>query len=152
MSTFIDEKILVLCCLEGGATALWLRGSPAPRPTEQFWSCRLPENVNWHVRGCFIPKTSRCWHIAHLVSIMRLHQSVLGRLRWLVVFRASLRAQSGERGAPSRQYSYMNELESFLHKNIQVGDSCILHQVFISLLLFVDDLILLAFTPEGLQR
>jgi hypothetical protein len=47
---------------------------------------------------------------------------------------------------------YIDELESFLHEHIQQGDGCLLHQVLISLLLFTDDLVLLASNPEGLQR
>ena len=44
---------------------------------------------------------------------------------------------------------YIDELESFLHEHIQVGNGCLLHQILISLL-FVDDLVVLA-SPEGLQ-
>jgi hypothetical protein len=47
---------------------------------------------------------------------------------------------------------YIDELESYLHEHIQEGDGFLLHQVLISLLLFVDDLVLSASTPEGLQR
>jgi hypothetical protein len=46
---------------------------------------------------------------------------------------------------------YIDELES-LHEHIQDGDGCLLHHILISILLFVDDVILLASSPEGLQR
>jgi hypothetical protein len=45
---------------------------------------------------------------------------------------------------------YIDELESFLHDHIQEGDGSLLDQVLISLLFFVDDLILVALTPKGL--
>jgi hypothetical protein len=47
---------------------------------------------------------------------------------------------------------YIDELESFLHDHTQDGDGFLLDHALISLLLFVDDLILLAFLPEGLKR
>lgn len=47
---------------------------------------------------------------------------------------------------------YIDEPVSFLHEQIQEGDGFLLHQVLISLLLFADDLVLLASSPEGLQR
>jgi hypothetical protein len=47
---------------------------------------------------------------------------------------------------------YIDEQESFLHNHIRDGDGCLLHQVLISLLLFIDDMMLLASTLEGLQR
>jgi hypothetical protein len=43
-------------------------------------------------------------------------------------------------------------MEAFLHEHIQRCDGCLLHHVSISMLLFVNDLILLASTPTGLQR
>jgi hypothetical protein len=46
---------------------------------------------------------------------------------------------------------YIDELEPFPHKHIQEIDEC-LNQVLISILLFVDDMVLLASSLEGLQR
>jgi hypothetical protein len=46
---------------------------------------------------------------------------------------------------------YIDELESFLHDNIQDGDGCLLHQVLISILLFDDDVALFSLYPEGLR-
>lgn len=54
---------------------------------------------------------------------------------------------------PSTMYGgHIDELESFLHAYIQPRDECLLHQVLITTLLFVNDVILLLSTPEGLQR
>jgi hypothetical protein len=47
---------------------------------------------------------------------------------------------------------YIDELKSFLREHIQDGNACILHHILICLLLFVDDVILLASSPEGLHR
>jgi len=47
---------------------------------------------------------------------------------------------------------YIDELEAFLHDHIQDTNGCLLHQVLISILLFVDDVVLLFSSPEGLQR
>ena len=47
---------------------------------------------------------------------------------------------------------YIDELETFLHEHTQETDGCLLHQVLISILLFVDDIVLLSSSPEGLQR
>jgi hypothetical protein len=47
---------------------------------------------------------------------------------------------------------YIDELEAFLHKHIQDNDGCLVHQVLISILLFVVDVVLLALSPTGLQR
>jgi hypothetical protein len=44
----------------------------------------------------------------------------------------------------------MDELEAFPYNHIQDSDGCLLHQVLISILLFVDDVVLLASSPEGL--
>lgn len=46
---------------------------------------------------------------------------------------------------------YIYELEDFLRDCIQDGDGCLLHQVLISILLFADDVALLASSLEGLQ-
>ena len=47
---------------------------------------------------------------------------------------------------------YIDELEAFLRDCSLPSDGCYLHQVFISILLFVDDVILLASSHDGLQR
>jgi hypothetical protein len=47
---------------------------------------------------------------------------------------------------------YIDELEAFLHEHIQDNDGCLLHQVLISILPFVDDAVLLASSTTGLQR
>jgi len=49
-------------------------------------------------------------------------------------------------------WDIIDELESFLQEDIQPKDGCILHHVLISILLFADDVVLLASTLEGLQR
>jgi hypothetical protein len=87
---------------------------------------------------------------------MRLYESVSGRLRMAHglsdFIQSTIGVKQGCPLSPTLFGIYIDELESFLHEHIQEGDGCLLHQVLISLLLFVDDLVLLASTPEGLQR
>ena len=47
---------------------------------------------------------------------------------------------------------YIDELEAFFNESLLRGDGFHLHQVLIFILLFVDDVVLLASSPEGLQR
>jgi hypothetical protein len=87
---------------------------------------------------------------------MRLYESVLGHLRMAHdlsdFIQSTIGVKQGCPLSPTLFRIYIDELESFLHEHIQEGDGCLLHQVLISLLLFVDDLVLLASTPKGLQR
>ena len=61
-------------------------------------------------------------------------------------------SQTGVPLCPTLFGIYIDELESFLHDHIQDGDGCHLHQVLISILLFPNDVVLLASSPKGLQR
>jgi hypothetical protein len=87
---------------------------------------------------------------------MRLYESVSGHLRMahglFYFIQSTIGVKQGCSLSSTLFEIYIDELESFLHEHIQEGDGCLLHQVLISLLLFVDDLVLLASTPEGLQR
>lgn len=47
---------------------------------------------------------------------------------------------------------FIDELESFLRDSSLSADSCYMHQVLISILPFANDVILLAISPESLQR
>jgi hypothetical protein len=47
---------------------------------------------------------------------------------------------------------YIDELKQFIKKSTQGEDGCLLHQVLNSLLTFIDYVVLLASTLEGLQR
>ena len=47
---------------------------------------------------------------------------------------------------------YIDEVEAFLNHSLLTSDCCHLHQVLISILLFDDDVVLLASSHEGLQR
>lgn len=47
---------------------------------------------------------------------------------------------------------YIDEVESFLREHIQDTDGCLLHHVLISILLFANDIALIASSQEGLQR
>ena len=47
---------------------------------------------------------------------------------------------------------YINELEAFLCDCSLPGNGCYLYQVLISILLFADDVILLASSSDGLQQ
>jgi hypothetical protein len=87
---------------------------------------------------------------------MRLYESVLGRLRTAHgisdFIRSTIGVKQGCPLSPTLFGIYIDELETFLHEHIQDNDGCILHQVLISILLFVDDVVLLSSSPEGLQR
>jgi hypothetical protein len=91
-----------------------------------------------------------------LVAIMRLYESVLGQLRMahglFDFIQSTIGAKQGCPLSSTLFGIYIDELESYLHEHIQEGNRFLLHQVLISLLLFVDGLVLMASTPEGLQR
>jgi hypothetical protein len=91
-----------------------------------------------------------------LSTIMRLYESVLGRLCTthgiLDFIRSTLGVKQGCPLSPTLFGIYIDELELFLHEHIQDGDGCLFHKVLISIMLFADDVILLASTSEGLQR
>jgi hypothetical protein len=54
--------------------------------------------------------------------------------------------------SPTLSRIYIDELEAFLHEHIRDNKGCLLHQVLLSILLFVDNMVLLTSSPEGLQR
>ena len=87
---------------------------------------------------------------------MRLYESVLGRLRRVgglsEFIQSTIGVKQGCLLSPTLFGIYIDELESFLRDHIQESDGCLLHQVLISILLFADDIVLLASSPEGLQR
>jgi hypothetical protein len=91
-----------------------------------------------------------------LAAIMRLYELVLGRFRLAHdlsnFIQSTIRVKQECPLSPTLFGIYIDELEFLLHKHIHDGDGCLLHQVLISLLLFVDEMILLASTLEGLQR
>lgn len=66
--------------------------------------------------------------------------------------RITIRVKQGCLLSPTLFRIYIGKLESFLHEHILVGDGCLLHQVLISILLFLDDVIFLASTLKDLQR
>jgi hypothetical protein len=87
---------------------------------------------------------------------MHLYESILGRLHTVHkmsnFIRSTIGVKQGCPMSPTLFGIYIDELESFLHEHIQDSDGCHLHQVLISIRLFVDDVILLASSPKGLQR
>jgi hypothetical protein len=87
---------------------------------------------------------------------MRLYESVLGRLHTAHgmsdFIRSTIGVKQGCPLSPTLFGIYIDELESFLHDHIQDDDGCHLHQVLISILLFIDDVVLLASSLRGLQR
>lgn len=91
-----------------------------------------------------------------LTAIMRLYESVLGHLREVgglsKFIRSTIGVKQGCLFSPTLFGIYIDELESFLQDHMQGTDGCLLHQVLISILLFADNIVLLASSPEGLQR
>ena len=87
---------------------------------------------------------------------MHLYEVVLGRLRtiggMLDFIRSTIGVKQGCPLSPTLSGIYIDELESFLQEHIQDTDGCLLHQVLISILLFADDIALIASSQEGLQR
>ena len=84
------------------------------------------------------------------------YESVLGRLCTahgvLDSIRSTIGVMQGCPLSPTLFRIYFDELESFLQAYIQLGDGCLFQQFLISILLFVDDVVLLSSTSEGLQR
>jgi hypothetical protein len=66
--------------------------------------------------------------------------------------RSSIGVKQGCPLPPTLFGIYIDELEAFLHKHIQNNDRCLLNQVLISILFFVDDVVLLSSSTKGLQR
>ena len=89
-----------------------------------------------------------------LTAIMRLYESILGRLREVgglsEFIRSTIGVKQGCPLSPTLFGIYIDELESFLQEHTQAMDGCLLHQVLISILLFADDIVLLSSSPEGL--
>jgi hypothetical protein len=91
-----------------------------------------------------------------MITIMHLYKSVLGRFHTAHgmsnFIRSTIGVKQGYPLSPTLFGTYIDELESFLHDHIQDNNGCHLHQVLNSILLFVDDVVLLASSPDGLQR
>ena len=87
---------------------------------------------------------------------MCLCEFVLGRLLaahgMSNFIRSTIAVKQGCPLSPTLFGIYIDELEAFLHEHILDTDGCLLHQVLISILLFVDDVVLLSSSLEGLQR
>jgi hypothetical protein len=87
---------------------------------------------------------------------MCLYESVLGCLHTVYkmsdFIRSSIKVKQGCPMSPTLFGIYIDELEAFLHDHIQNNDGCLLHWVPISILLFAYDVVLLASSPEKLQR
>ena len=91
-----------------------------------------------------------------LIVIMRLYEIVIDSLRTIEGLSNPIQSTIGvKQGCPFLPISlmiYIDELEAFLNDSSLSGDGCHLHQVLISILLFVDDVVLLASSPKRLQR
>jgi hypothetical protein len=85
---------------------------------------------------------------------MCLCKSILGRLCTVPemsdFIKSTIGVKQGYPLSPTLFRIYIDELEAFLHEHIQDSDGCLLHQVLIAILLFTNDVVLLASTPEGL--
>jgi hypothetical protein len=88
-----------------------------------------------------------------LTVIMHLYEWVLGCLcivhEMSDLIKSSIGVKQGCSLSPTLFGIYIDELEAFLHEHIQDIDRCLLHQVLISILLFTDDVVLLASSSEG---
>jgi hypothetical protein len=91
-----------------------------------------------------------------LTTIMHLYESVLSHLHivheMLDFIKSTIGVKQGCPLSPTLFGIYIDELEAFLHEHIQESDRCPLHKVLKSILFFVDDVVLLASSPHGLQR
>ena len=89
-------------------------------------------------------------------AIMRLYERVTGRLRtpegFSVPIQSTIEVKQSCPFSPTLFGLYIDELEDFLVNSSQPDDGCYLHQVLISILLFVDDVVLLASSPDSLER
>ena len=87
---------------------------------------------------------------------MRLYELVLGCLHIVHGMSDFIRSTVGfKQGCPLSPTLfgvYIYELESILHDHIQDDYGCHLHSVLISIILFANDVVLLASSLEGLQR
>jgi hypothetical protein len=84
---------------------------------------------------------------------MHLYESVLGRLHTVHEMSDFIKSTIGvKQGCPlsSTLFGiYIDELEAFLHEHNQESEGFLLHQVLISILLFTNDMVLLASSPKG---
>ena len=91
-----------------------------------------------------------------LTIIMRLYKTMVCRFKtpegFSVPIHSTIRVKQGCPLSPTLFGLYIDELEDFLLKSSLPGDGCYLYQVLISILLFADDIVLLASSPDGLQR
>lgn len=91
-----------------------------------------------------------------LTAIMRLYETVVGRFRtpegFLVPIHSTIGVKQGCPLSPTLFGLYIDELEDFILKSSLPGDDFYIYQVLISILLFADDVVLLASSPESLQR
>jgi len=91
-----------------------------------------------------------------LTTIMCLYESVLGHLctaHGLTDFiKSTIRLKQGCPLSPTLFKIYIDEMESFLRKHTQPNNGYLLHHALISILLFVDNVLLLASTPKDFSR
>lgn len=91
-----------------------------------------------------------------LTANMRLYETMIGRFRTPEGFSDPIHSTIGvKQGCPLYRTLfglYIDELEDFLLKSSLPSDGCYIHQVLISILLLADDVVLLASSPDSLQR
>ena len=88
------------------------------------------------------------------IAIMRLYETVVGKFRTPDGFsdpiHSTIRVKQGCPLSPTLFGLYIDELEDFLLKSSVLGDGCYLYQVLILILLFANDIFLLASSLDGL--
>ncbi len=88
------------------------------------------------------------------MAIMRLYERVVGHLRTPMSFsefiQSSIGVKKGCPLSPTLFGIYIDELETYLRRFSLPRDDCYLYQVLISILFFIDDVVVLSSSLEGL--
>ena len=111
----------------------------------------------------FVPRMSLFQRLSEVgisdmlfTAIRRLYEKVIGRFNtsegFSIPIQSTIGMKQGCSLSPTLFGLYIDKLEDFLGNSSQPGDRCYLHEVLISILLFADDVVLLASSSDNLQR